>query len=205
MPEVPECLHPRFESDLSQPDNHADIRQEADFVQQPRPAGVHFHGERFVLRRSTAESGNDVAIAQPEPVGTVHGLRLKCKSCFMKGPEQPVPAFVTGEHPPGPVPSVRGWCKADEQDPGMRIPKARERFPPVRVFGKPAHFRPRRFLPPLHQPGTLPAPDEMFVQGTERPNARSGFTRSPAIHFPASMAGAFPRTSSTVRLVIGPR
>jgi hypothetical protein len=79
----------------------------------------------------------------------------------MEGAIQPVSAPVTCKHPAGTVAAVGSRSEADDQEFRTGITEARKRLSPI-AFALVAPRRIRRhLLAPAHQPGTLPAIDNV--------------------------------------------
>jgi len=63
---------------------------------------------------------------------------------------QPIAAAVSGEDPPGAIPSVRGRGQSDNQQSSMGIPESWKRLGPIVPFLESAHLSARHFLPISH-------------------------------------------------------
>ena len=104
---------------------------------------------------------------EPQPVVGRARRRLVREPDRVHRREQEVARRVAGEHPPGPVAAVRRRRQPDEQDPRVRIAEPRHRPPPVRLVAEARHLLAGDLLPPLDQPRTQAARDDLRRQGLE--------------------------------------
>jgi len=123
--------------------------------------------------RSTSHRRGDVAISQLEPVPNRHRRRPVREARFVELAIQPVPAAVSGEHPPSPVPAMSGGCEAYDQQPGVRVPEPGNGSAPVRPVPERSPLLPRNGFAVLHQAGTSSATDDYGVQFLEGPGPHS--------------------------------
>jgi hypothetical protein len=100
----------RVECNLSQCNDHSDIFQQFELLNEVRPAAGKFDRSGLVAWRRASNSSGDIAIRELETVLSMNRLRLIGESSEVKGSVQPIAATVTREHSSGPIPPVRRWC-----------------------------------------------------------------------------------------------
>ena len=152
LPEHPQQLPPRLPN---QRHRHPSIRQQIQLGLQPPLALRALVRRRPVRRRRTTHDRRHIRIAQLQPIAPLPALRLVRKAGAMQRSKQEIARPVTRKHPPGPVAPMRRRRQPYEQHPRRRIPKPGNRPTPIRLVSVRRPLRPRRFLPPGHQPRTL--------------------------------------------------
>jgi hypothetical protein len=77
---------------------------------------------------------------------------------------EPVARAVAGEHPAGPVRTVRRRSEPDDDDPRARVAEARDRSAPVALAAIAARWIGRDALAPLDEPRAAAAIDDLRLE-----------------------------------------
>src|SRR5262249_24614222 len=110
------------------------------------------------------DDGCDVAVEQAQPVASVCGDGLVRKTESIERTIQPVSTAIDSKNPACAVSAVRGRSQTYDEQPGSRIPKARNRLPPIVPLLVAIHLFTCYFFAPLHQSWASKAPDDLRLQ-----------------------------------------
>lgn len=166
-PRFAERIHRRFKANLTQSDNNADIFQQSDFFQKKWLAVENLLRGWLVERRCTAECCSDVAIGQRQSVTAVKRFGLIGETGFVQRPEKPVAAVVACEHASRPVAAVCRRRETDEQEAGIRIAEARDRFGPVFFIRETLYLFSSDALTPSYKTRTRPTSYDILLQSIQ--------------------------------------
>src|SRR5690606_19154201 len=129
--------------------------------EEPAGAVGNFLRSRPVLWRGAADAGRDAETGQFETVSDVGGGRLVGESDPMQGGEEEVTGTVTGEHATGAVGPVRRGRQTDDEDRRFGVAQRGDRSPPVLLITERRTLLDGHPLPPLDEPGTETALDQI--------------------------------------------
>src|SRR5690606_4406956 len=129
--------------------------------EEPAGAVGNFLRSRPVLWWRAADAGGDAETGQFETVSDVGGGRLVGESGPMQRGEQEVTGTVTGEHATGAVGPVRRGRQPADQHRCLGITERWSRAPPVDLVTERSPLLPSHPLPPLDEPGTETALDQI--------------------------------------------
>jgi hypothetical protein len=133
-----------------------------------RTAVRKLRGQRLVRGRRAANSSNDIGIFQREPVAAMRRSRLVRESSAKQRVKQEISRAIARKHPPGAVPSMRRGRESKDQQLRVRVAESRHRFAPVFTVPERQPLFTRHSFAVFHQPRTLPASDDFFVQHPKR-------------------------------------
>lgn len=120
-----------IETDFSQTNDHAHMRQRGDFFVEPGRAGSNFVRQGLVAGRGAANDGSDPCTDEAHAVAPVTGGGLRGKARAIEQRVEEVSRAVAGEGPASTVRSVRSGSEADEEHARVRVAERRDRFAPV--------------------------------------------------------------------------
>src|ERR1700692_2322090 len=89
--------------------------ENADFALHISATVQNFAWQWFVVWRSTAGRGGDVAINEPQTIIAAHRGGLARESSFVKRGKKKITGSVAGEYAAGAISSVCRGCKPDDQ------------------------------------------------------------------------------------------
>jgi len=160
LPRTKENLH----RELAQRYDIAHPFQGANLLLKIRLAPRELDPRRLVLRRRASNRCCDIAIAEGKTVILRDGRWLVREARPEKGAEQPVPAPVPREHPPGPVSSMGRGCQAHDEKSRVGISEAWEGTAPVFPVPEPRHLPARHSLAIPHEARAGTATDDAAVR-----------------------------------------
>ena len=147
----------RIEGNLSQRDDHADVAEQFELLNEVRPAALKFNSARFILRRRAPNSCGNIAIRQFQTVVSVNRVRLISKSRCVKRSVKPVTTAISGKYSAGAITAMGRRRQTHDKQPCIKIAEPGQRSRPIFFPLVP----PRRFLgdrfAPAHQPRAFAA------------------------------------------------
>ena len=114
-----------IEGNLSQRDDHADIAEQIELLNEVRPAARKFNPARFIIRRRAPDGGGNVAIREFQTVISMNGVGLIGKTGSVERSVEPVATAIACEYSAGSIASVGRRREADNQKTRIRIAEAR--------------------------------------------------------------------------------
>lgn len=115
----------------AQGEPHAGVREHAQLGAQIASTGVTFERGWLVSRRCATHRGRDPGPGQLETVVDRPAESLVGVARTMQRGEEKIAGPVSGEHPTGPVPSVRGRCEANDYELRVWVTESRQGALPV--------------------------------------------------------------------------
>src|SRR4051794_1072720 len=152
MPERREAAQRRIPADGAKRDDHPQVGQQLHLADEVWPA------RRLLLRRGlvrgwrATDGGRDPRPGQAEAVVGAPADRPVAEALGVERAPQELARLVAREHAPGPVAPVRRRCEADEEDPRIGRPVARDGSRPVRLGAEAGDLQPSLLLAPRHEP-----------------------------------------------------
>ncbi len=140
----------------------------AQLAGQVRRAVVALFRRRLVGRRGAPYGRRDVDVGERQPVVGAPRRRPIGEAGPIQRRPQEVTGRVPGEDPSRPVSAVGRGCQTHQEDPRVRIAKARHRPAPVRLVTKSRDLLARHAFPPFDEARTPPAHDDLGGEGRER-------------------------------------
>ena len=174
--------------------------EQVELALEPGAACVALVHGGLVGRRRASHRRRDPGIREPQPVAAPDAVRLVGEPGAVKRCVQEVAAPIAGEHPPGPVGTVRRWREPDHHQPGRRVPEAGHGPAPVLLVpvGRPALAG--HLLAPGDQAGALPTAHDLVLEVGER--RRTAGSHGVEDTFSRTMARAAAPPSSTLVLLV---
>ncbi len=146
-----------IEGNLSQHDDHADVAEQPELLNEVRPAALKFNSARFIPRRRAPDRRGNVTINEFQTVVSMSRLRLISKSHGVKRSVEPVAAAISGKNSPGAITAMGRRRQTHDKQPCIKIAKPRQRSRPIFfALVPPRRIARDRFAPP-HQPRTFAA------------------------------------------------
>src|SRR5262245_7317703 len=196
-------------------DDDADAAERGQLPGEVRRAVVAFRGERLVVRRRAFDRRRDPEVMCFQVVAAPDADRAIGETGGVQRRPQEVSARVAGEDAARPLAAVGGWSEPEEQDPRGGIPEAGHGPAPVRLVAEPRDLLARDLLPPLDEPWTATAVDDLRLDGSQsgprvaalrrhpgnalRGPRRSSATPSPEDYFSRSLSSRRETTASPTR------
>jgi hypothetical protein len=112
-----------IKSDLSQRNDHTNVFESLDFLNQVRAAALKFYSARLIIRRRTPNGGGNVTIPEFQTVVSVHRLLLIGESGSVPRAIKPVTAAIAGKHSAGSIAAMRRRGQTHDQQPRIGIAK----------------------------------------------------------------------------------
>lgn len=119
--------HNRVMRNLPQTQDYAKMCHRRDFSLEKPPACGHFLRLGLVLRRNAAHRVRNPAIVQNQPVLGARAVNPSGKTRFQKSSVEQNPGIIPRKRPPGKIRAFEARRKADNQKPGIKRPKRRNR------------------------------------------------------------------------------
>ena len=158
--DVPE---PGVPGNLAERDGDGHVGQCGQFGVEMIRAGRNLVRKRLVVRRGTADRGDDIGIFQDEPVIWMRRRGDVGKPGPVERGHEEVaraPNAIPGKDPPSSVGTVRRRGKAQNQDTRQRIAESRDGLPPIFLIPIRRALLDRNALAVRAQPGAALARDD---------------------------------------------
>lgn len=138
-------------------------------------AGADFFKCRLVVWRSTMADRRDEDSLQGQSIADVRACRLAGHTRLVESPVEPVPASISGEHPPRPVRSMGGRSQAQDKAVSVGIAKVGDRQSPILLILESSLLLIRDLEAPRTQPRAVVALSDSLI---ENPQGLMGITHS---------------------------
>src|SRR3984957_2749044 len=138
-------------------DHPQERRHHPQLGREPGEAPVAFRWRRLVFWRRAAAHGRPPRPDQPLAIPGRDAVRPGGEAAPVERGENEVAAAITGEHPAGPVATVRSRRQADDENGRLLISPAGNRPAPVPLVPERLAPGDGDLLPPLDQPRAGPA------------------------------------------------
>jgi rubrerythrin len=146
--------------------------QQCQLSLQIGEAVVALGGCRLVGGGRTAHDRGYVGVAEAQPVAAILGLGPVRVPGPVQGCVEPIAGAVAGEHPPGAVGAVGGWCQPNDRQASVRVAEAVKGSGPVVLSPEAAGRVCGAGLPPLDEPRAQPAAVNLVGKPLERVGLR---------------------------------
>ncbi|HJZ52663.1 MAG TPA: hypothetical protein VJ228_10725, partial [Candidatus Acidoferrales bacterium] len=120
--------------------------------------------QRLIGRWGAANSRSDIRVFESQAIAAMLRSRLIREAGAKQGFVQKVAGTIAGKHASRAIAPVCRWRKAEDQEFGSAVTKARKGPPPVIAIEKGATFGSRHLLAVTYQARTLAAMNDFLVQ-----------------------------------------
>ena len=114
-----------IEGNLSQRDDHAEVAEQFELLNEVRPAALEFNSARLILRRRAPDRRSNITTSEFQTVVSMNRLRLISKSRSVKRSVEPVAAAISGKYSPGAITAMGRRRQTHDKQPCIKIAEPR--------------------------------------------------------------------------------
>ena len=114
-----------IEGNLSQRDDHAEVAEQFELLNEVGPAALEFNSARLIRRRRAPDRRSNITTSEFQTVVSMSRLRLISKSRSVKRSVEPVAATISGKYSPGAITAMGRRRQTHDKQPCIKIAEPR--------------------------------------------------------------------------------